>query len=81
MARGTGAFRFELARLTGRGDWREEDRRREVELALNVGARLPESAPGSLQLRVHEFGAAAGSFTAASTRPVARFTPRERLPA
>jgi hypothetical protein len=38
-----------------RRDWAEDDIRREVELALNLGAALPEPTPGSLQLRAHRF--------------------------
>lgn len=49
-----------LARLLaeqgpGRADWREEDRLREVKLALAIGARLSEDVPGALPLRVHGF--------------------------
>jgi len=39
----------------GRADWREEDRMREVQLALAIGARLSEEIPGALPLRVHGF--------------------------
>jgi replicative superfamily II helicase/predicted nucleic acid-binding Zn-ribbon protein len=40
---------------SARRDWPEEQVRREIELALNLGAALPEGTPGSLQLRVHRF--------------------------
>ena len=39
----------------GRAQWTEADRIREVQLALRVGALLPEGTPGSLQLRAHGF--------------------------
>jgi hypothetical protein len=40
-------------RVPGRSDWREEDRRREIQVALAVGAELPDDTPGALPLRVH----------------------------
>jgi replicative superfamily II helicase len=40
-------------RVPGRAEWREEERRREIQVALAVGAELPDEAPGALPLRVH----------------------------
>ena len=39
--------------IPGRSGWGDEDRRREIEQGLEIGARLPEDLPGSLPLRVH----------------------------
>ncbi len=38
-----------------RRDWAREDTEREVRLALNIGAALPEDCPAALRLRVHRF--------------------------
>ena len=38
-----------------RHNWPEEDVRHEVELALSLGAALPEGVPAALQLRAHRF--------------------------
>jgi len=38
-----------------RRDWPEDDIRREIEMALNLGGALPEGSPGALQLRAHRF--------------------------
>jgi replicative superfamily II helicase len=40
-------------RVPGRADWREEDRQREIQVALAIGAELPDESPGTLPLRVH----------------------------
>ncbi len=43
------------AEVSGRGQWRPEEVRREVVAALYAGAALPDGTPGALRLRAHRF--------------------------
>jgi replicative superfamily II helicase/very-short-patch-repair endonuclease len=55
-ARSIGGLAHLLAeRVPDRAEWREEDRRHEIQVALAIGADLPDDVPASLPLRVHGF--------------------------
>jgi len=41
--------------IAARRDWNDGDLRKEAEIALRIGAALPEGTPGALRLRAHRF--------------------------